>query len=268
MKKRSFFDRMSAKTVSSLLCAHLQGHYRLSPAAAESLSADLLRYAQLTDQPGRRDGQVVYQAVALDEPPGKPLRACRKVTVRLTLFSQEDLARFRQAGRAALTRHVMARIAREAVEQGASLTVEDEAWLLRISPSTIKRHRKQLARERVDLPLRGDLSDAGPSVTHRDAIVKLFLLGYSETEIALRCQHRLECVETYIYDFLRVALLAQEGKAPATICRVVKLSHSKVKAIVHLYENLRGHPDYVEPVEHWLEIFALDRRMKKGGLRR
>lgn len=267
MKRPSFFDRMSAKTVGSLLCAHLQGHYRLSPAAAESLAADLLRYAQLLDQPGRRDGQILYHAVALGEPPGKPLRICRKVPVRLTLFGPDDLDRLQQVGRRALTHRVMARLAREAVEQGAALTVEDQAWLLRISPRTVKRYRRQLTRDGGDLPLRGDLTDAGPAMTHRDRIVKLFLLGYSETEIALRCQHRLECVESYVHDFLRVGLLAQEAKGPGTICRVVKLSLSNVKAIVHLYHQLREDPDYAEPLEHWLEIFALDRRIQKGGRR-
>jgi DNA-binding CsgD family transcriptional regulator len=267
MKRPSFFDRMSAKTVGSLLCAHLQGHYRLSPAAAGGLAADLLRYAQLLDQPGRRDGQIIYHGVALDQPPGKPLLACCKVPVRLTLFGADDLDWFRQLGRPAFTGRVMARLAREAVDQGAALSVEDEAWLLRISPRTVKRYRRQLARDGVELPLRGDLTDAGPSMTHRDPIVKLFLLGYSESEIALRCQHRIECVESYIYDFLRVGLLAQEAKAPGTICRVVKLSLSKVQAIVHLYHRLRDDPDYAEPLRHWLEIFALDRDVKKGGRR-
>lgn len=267
MKRPSFFDRMSAKTVNSLLCAHLQDHFRLSPAAAESLAAVLLRFAQLLDQSGRGDGQIIYHAIALDQPPGKPLRICRKLSVRLTLFAPDDLDWFRQHGRPALTCRVMARLAREAVQQGAALSVEDLALLLGLSARTIKRYRKRLKRDGVQLPLRGDLTDAGPSTTHRDHIVKLFLLGYSETDIAQRCQHRLECVESYIHDFLRVALLAQEDKGPGTICRVVKLSLSKVKAIVHLYHQLHQDPDYTEPVQHWLDIFALDRRIKKGGQR-
>jgi hypothetical protein len=258
---------MSAKTVSSLLCAHLQGHYRLSPAAAGSLAADLLRYAQLLNQPGRRDGQILYQAIALDQPPGKPLAACRMVPVRLTLFGADDLDCFRQLGRPAFTGRVMARLAREAVDQGAALSVEDEAWLLRISPRTVKRYRQQFARDGVEVLLRGDLTDAGPSITHRDPIVKLFLLGYTESEIAARCRHRIECVESYIYDFLRVGLLVQEAKPPGTICRLVKLSLSKVRAIVHLYHQLQDDPDYAEPLRHWLEIFALDRDLKKGGRR-
>lgn len=267
MKPRSFFDRMSAKTPLSMLCAHLQEHYRLPPAAARALSADLVRYGQLAGQPRRADGQIVHQAVALGERPGKPLRDCQKVAVRLTLFAESDLARQREQGRAALTHTVMRRIAREAVSQGAALSVEDLAWLLRISPSTVKRHRHRSADPCGDLPLRGDLSDAGPGTTHRDPIVKLFLLGYTETEIALRCNHRLESVEAYVYDFLRVALLAQDRKVPGTICRLVNLSPSKVKAIVKLYHTLGKDPDFAEPLRHWLEIFALDRQMKKRAIR-
>jgi len=268
MRKRSFFDRMTAKTVSSLLCAHLQDHYRLSPAAAAALAGDLMRHAQLMNQSGRRDGQVVYQAVALGEPPGKPLRLCQKVSVRLTLFDESDMTRFAEEGRVALTQAVMVRIAREAVEQGAPLTVEDQAWLLRLSPATVKRYRREIRDRGVQFPLRGDLTDAGPSKTHRDQIVQLFLLGYSETEIAERCQHHLECVEAYIGDFLRVALLAREGKGPGTLCRLVKLSRTKVNAIIHLYERLARTPDYAEPLDHWLNLYALDRQMKKRGARK
>ena len=101
MNPRSFFDRMSSKTVSSLACAHLQEHYRLSPAAAQALSRDLLRFAQLMSQRAREDGQVIYHAVALDEPPGKPLSTCRKLAVRLTLFAEGDFDVLRK-GRVAL----------------------------------------------------------------------------------------------------------------------------------------------------------------------
>jgi DNA-binding CsgD family transcriptional regulator len=252
---------MSSKTALSLLAAHLQEHYRLPPAAAQTLSADLQRYGQLAGGQGRSDGQVLYHAVALGEPPGKPLRDCRKVPVRLTLFAESDLTLVRDQGRAALIQTVMDRLARDAIHQGASLTVEDLAWLLRISPRTVKRYRRRHGRP---IRLRGDLTDAGPAKTHRDPIVKLFLLGYTETEIAVRCNHQLDAVEAYVYDFLRVALLAQEGKAPGTICRLVKLSRAKVKLIVALYQTLAEDDEFSEPLRHWLEVFALDRQMKKG----
>jgi len=265
MKPRSFFDRMSSKTALSLLAAHLQEDHRLPPAAAQTLSADLQRFGQLAGRQGRGDGQILYYAVALGEPPGKPLRDCRKVSVRLTLFAESDLTLVRDQGRAALIQTVMDRLAREAIDQGASLTVEDLAWLLRISARTVKRYRRQRARHGRPIRLRGDLTDAGPAKTHRDPIVKLFLLGYTETEIAARCNHQLDAVEAYVYDFLRVGLLVQEGKAPGTICRLVKLSRAKVKAIVALYQSLAEDEEFSEPLRHWLEVFALDRQMKKGG---
>lgn len=48
MRPRSFFDRMSSKTALSLLAAHLQEHYRVPPAAAQTLSADLQRHGQVS----------------------------------------------------------------------------------------------------------------------------------------------------------------------------------------------------------------------------
>ena len=68
----------------------LQQGYALSPVEAQVLAR---RLEQLIDeQTGytRGLGQIAYQAIDINEPAGKPLEACRKVAVQLTLFDQKD----------------------------------------------------------------------------------------------------------------------------------------------------------------------------------
>jgi hypothetical protein len=67
-------------------------------------------------------GELVYLAVASDEPPGKPIIACRKVQVALELAGVEDREVLGAKGLAAMRRQRLARLARQAQVQGGLLT--------------------------------------------------------------------------------------------------------------------------------------------------
>jgi hypothetical protein len=63
-------------------------------------------------------GALCYLAVASEEPPGKPIIACRKVQVSLELVTPEDHEVLRGEGLAAMRRQRLARLARQAQVQG------------------------------------------------------------------------------------------------------------------------------------------------------
>jgi DNA-binding CsgD family transcriptional regulator len=188
--------------------------------------------------------------------------------VRLSLIETKDLGYQKTHGLQALMQHVIVRLAREAYEQGAVLNTEDLAYLLRISESTVKRHKRLLKGSGVSLPLRGETADMGPASCHRIPIVELFLQGYSETEIAQRLNHGLERVEEYLYDFLRISLLLKDGYAVGMTGRLAKLSKAKVTSLQSLYERLSHEPFYREPLAKVLELFELRRRLRKKGVNR
>jgi DNA-binding CsgD family transcriptional regulator len=112
------------------------------------------------------------------------------------------------------------------------------------------------------------VADMGPALTHRDRIVKLFLQGYSETEVAHRTQHTLGCVEAYVADFLRIALLWQDGYSAGETARLARLSKGKVQAHRRLLGELQADPFYQGALKRVLEIYRLRRTMKKGGTQR
>lgn len=238
MKGNTLFDRLNPKSFNGLLTERLQSHYRLPPAAAQTISQETLVLSNLFGHSTRNDGQVIYYAIKLGEPASKRIRDCQLLGVRLTLIDTHgDLKVLRDKGLYSLVKHIMARISKEAYEQGAVLSTEDISFLLKISPSTVKRYKKELKLSGMDLILRGDSADMGPASCHREPVVKLFLQGYLETEIAQVLNHQLEHVENYLYDFLRVSLLLRDDYPPGIISRLTKLSKGKVEAISGLYKR-------------------------------
>lgn len=265
MKGFDFFDRQSRKTLEGLVACHLQYEYHLPPRAAQTLCEDALVFGRLWGQQTRAPGQILVHAVAIEEPAGKPLKNCRMVEVRLTLRADGDLQLRRSQGLATLNRTLVARLCREAFEQGAVLSLEDLADLLRLSVATVKRYKLALAQAGMPVKTRGDVADMGPALTHRDRIVKLFLQGYSETEVAQRTNHTLGCVEEYLADFLRIGLLAQDGYSPGETARLTRLSKRKVQAHRKLLANLEADSFYQGALKRVLEIHRLQRTMKKKG---
>jgi len=105
------------------------------------------------------DGQMRYSCVRSDEGPGKPLSACRKVSVTLTLLHREDkhdVAGLAAGGVSAEVRQRrIVRLVEEAREQGGLLTQEDLAEILMCDVRTIRRDIHLLKKRGFELPTRG-----------------------------------------------------------------------------------------------------------------
>jgi hypothetical protein len=68
----------------------LRHWFGFSPAKAEAYLAMLESFPSWQMARERKPGEVVYYAVAADEPPGKPLNECWLVPVYLPLYEPED----------------------------------------------------------------------------------------------------------------------------------------------------------------------------------
>jgi hypothetical protein len=87
-----------------------------------------------------------YLASASDDTYGKGVRPSGKVRVRLTLMAAEDEEMLRSLGVAAVRRARIARLVRQAAEQGGRLTVDDLAVLTCALPQTVETEMTGLAR--------------------------------------------------------------------------------------------------------------------------
>jgi hypothetical protein len=106
-------DRLATKSAEAAIIARLQQDFNLAPLPARLYCERMLDYlAEHQAQPDTT-GQLLYQALAQDNPPGRAIAACRRLAVRLTLDSPDDLTAWRD-GLAALRRSKIQRLTEEA----------------------------------------------------------------------------------------------------------------------------------------------------------
>jgi hypothetical protein len=266
MKPRQVQERLADKNLQALLVNHFKAQYHYSPAMAEAILRDTVFTRTLLDPQTREDGQIIRYLPRSTESAGKPLAQCELIAVRLTLYASDDQDCRARQGSQALRQRRIKRLADEAVAQGAAIAQEDLAYLLHCDRSTIVRDLVGMRAQGQRILTRGDFTDQGPGLSHKEVILKMRLLGVMPSEIGRRTSHALPCVETYIRDFLRIAYAYREGKPQGTICRITKLSKSLVGEYLELYDRLAQDPLFREPLDK-LVRFYIEGLLpeKKGG---
>ena len=94
--------RLAAKDAESAIVARICEDFNLTPVLARAHYEQMARYFADFGHMALQPGELVYLAVASDEPPGKPIIACRKVQVALELAGVEDREVLRDKGLAAM----------------------------------------------------------------------------------------------------------------------------------------------------------------------
>jgi hypothetical protein len=232
--------RLNAKTLDSMFRRRIEEGANCPPFISKAILAAVKEVFPIgPDQPDHQLGlgQIQLLVVAAEEPAGKPLEQCQKVTVRLTLDAgQEDFQVRMTHGVEGLRRSRILRLTAEARDQGGLLSYEDLAFrLFNCGVRTIVRDVQDLRRRELEVPSRGQQQDIGPGQTHRVQAVRLFLLGHQPNEIARRLYHTLVSIENYITTFARVVLLVDKGYADDEIAFVMRRSTPLIAAYRKLY---------------------------------
>jgi hypothetical protein len=171
-------------------------------------------------------GKVSLVAVSADEPPGKPVARCAKQTVCVTVHrGGEDDRLLAERGPTAFRRARLADVCQEAVSQNGLLTVEDLAYrVFFVSPRTITRDLGALRAAEPGrlVPLRSNLQDIGPVLTHRTQIVRLALEGKTTSQICRILHHSPPAVANYVSTFARCVQLARQGMQPGQIAFLLR----------------------------------------------
>jgi hypothetical protein len=198
---------------------------------------EVFRIGEYNDDHTMQPGQIVWQAITEDEPPGKPLSACKFKTIRLTLHAiEEDRDVLHRYGHSAKRGQQCMRIATEALDQGTLLTQEDLATLLDSDPKTVRTDIKRYQQQyNILIPTRGNKRDIGPGITHREKAVELYLQGKDAVAIARDLQHSLKAVERYLQTFRRVLYSQWQLRNSLKTAMVVGVS----VALVNRYLVLR-----------------------------
>jgi hypothetical protein len=244
LEARQRQERLDAKTLDNLFRRRIEEGANCSP----FVSAAILQIAKEVfpldpEDSGKQGdlGQVRLLVVAAQEPAGKIMELCQKVTVLLTLDAPGDLTLRAREGVTALRRSRILRLATEARDQGGLLSYEDLAYrLLNCGVRTIVRDIAALRRRGLEVPSRGQQQDIGPGQTHRVQAVRLFLQGKEPKEIARALYHSLSSIENYVTTFARVVFLAHKGYGTDEIAFVIRRSPALIAAYRQLYEEFRS----------------------------
>lgn len=252
-------ERLAEKTSLIQLTVELQQGYNLSPIEARVLAQHV---QQLVDQQtgiARQQGQIVYQAIEINEPPGKPLRLCRKVPVHLTLHAEEDAQIWAAEGSEGLRRKRVHRLVYEACMQGGALSQEDLACLLGVSERTIKRIFAFYRAHEVRLPSRGEIQDMGAGVSHKIPVVRRYVQDLSFTHISRELgKHGIGSMARYLRHFALVMVLQERGVSIAQMQSVIGISENLIRQYLALYAELNV-PEHQRTLDRLRRVvFELD----------
>jgi hypothetical protein len=238
MVKKSVSDRLTTKTVKQSIVTNIAKDFNLTPLLAEAYFNQISEYFQRHADVQLLSGQIHYLAVDENEPAGKPIALCKKVSVVLTLHNpDEDIPVYKKAGLRGLRHHKILRITNQAIEQGGVLTYEDLAFILTTSLVTIKRDMSSMRRQGIILPSRGWRHEMGRGQTHKTQILDLFLSGYQFSDIERRTHHSESAIKRYIQDFAKVVLLHKKKFSVDQIRISTGFSHRLIGEYLKLYKE-------------------------------
>jgi len=230
--------RLQSKNARNAIIQKLSKDFNLTPIIADSFYQQFSLYFEEHANVKLSSGEIAYEAVHASEPAGKHIRLTRKVTVRLKLIDlNSDIEALANYGLAGLRRHRLARITREAYDQGALLSYEDLAMILTTSPATIRRDVGLLRKAGMFIMTRGTKHDMGPGLSHKTIIIDLYFNGYTFSEIEQKTNHSETSVKRYLTDFVQIASLYKQNFSHQQIRIIAKKSDRIVREYIQLYQT-------------------------------
>ena len=241
----SAYSAMAEKTFKNAVTELIQSQYgslgggrRLSEMLATDISNLADRFFLSKDFV--RNGQLVLTAVCESDRPkvGKRMLNTKLKPITVNLFTDEELHDWvAGTGKRELKKKRMARILREAYDQGGVLSLGDLSLVHLCCPQTAGRYVHAVESEtNTVLPYRGTVHDLGRGVTHKAEIVDFYLQGIATPDIKRKTDHSEEACDNYIRGYRRVALLHQRFN-PEDIPFLAGMSPSLVKEYIKLGEK-------------------------------
>jgi hypothetical protein len=249
MNRQQIAQRLKEKSSLHAIQVELQQRYNLSPVEAQVLA---VRVQELVDEQiglARQPGQITYQAIAIDEPPGKPLSLCRRVPVHLTVCAEGDDEIWVQGGPVALRRLRAHRLVYEALAQEGALSQEDLAYVMGVSLKTIKRIFAFYRQQGERLPSRGELQDMGRGVSHKVPVIRKYVQDLSFSWISRELgKHGIPSMARYLRHFALVMVLEDRGLTVEQMQSIIGTSPNLIEQYRSLYDELNV-PQYARVLQ-------------------
>jgi hypothetical protein len=188
-------------------------------------------------------GQVLWAAVAVDDPPRRNRRGAdtKLVPVLLDLSTAEDVQR--RIDRVPRPQRLLLRAVRlceQAYKQGGLLSNCDIAEMLHVSSDYVGQLLAEHERSTKALvPRRATLHDVGSGITHKQIICWLRYACGKDPEIVARdTYHSLEAVDRYLGQYDRVRHCRLEGLTPEDTAHALNCSARLVAQYIEIDDLL------------------------------
>lgn len=177
------------------------------PRMREKLADELLTLFETLapDTTRVQPGQILWNALDKQTRGDSPNR--RYVPVVLSLITADDTAQLAQGvAMSTIAKQAIARIIREASEQGGVLSMRDIGLLILRHPSQVSQMRLRYEQEhQCTLPHTGVLHDMGSCLSHKTQIIRKVVLEKKDpAAVARECQHSQRAVDQYLREYHRI----------------------------------------------------------------
>ncbi len=234
-KYHAAHDRYLKPAILNFFAREFAGYF--GPIVRENIADALIDiFERNVPQTNRiKHGQILWNALDKTTRADSPNR--RYTPVILTLVTYQDINLFeKNKPIKEIRKQVIARIIREAYEQGGILSTRDISLILSIDASYLSNQRIEYEEEnKTVLPHVGVLHDMGSTITHKKQIVFKHVVEKKSTNIVAReTNHSQKAVDHYISDYHRVKALVDDNKDIEFIHIATKIA----KPVILQYQDI------------------------------
>ena len=183
-------------------------------------------------------GEILWNALDKHTRADSPKR--KYIPVTLTLVSTDDVEQLIKGTSVMKVKlDSIARVFRQAYEQGGILSSRDIALIFNISDSYASILRLRYEKENnTTLPHTGSLHDMGTTVTHKVQIVyKVIVEKKDPIQVAYETNHSQNAVDRYLNDFYRVKTIYKDNQDLDYIHVVTNITKYVVAQYIEIIEK-------------------------------
>ena len=185
-----------------------------------------------------KPGQIIWNA--LDKRTRADSESRRYKPVILSVVTDDEVSMFENnSSVTTIRKNVMARMIREAYQQGAVLSTRDLSLLLVSCASVLSHQRIEYEKEHhTVLPHTGVIHDMGTTLTHKRIIIYKHIVEKKDPSIVAReTNHSQMAVDKYLKDFNRVKTLVNDKKDIDFIHHTTNIARPVIKQYLQIINN-------------------------------
>jgi hypothetical protein len=185
-----------------------------------------------------KPGQLLWNALDKNTRGDSPSR--RYVPVILSIVTEDDIQQLENGVLpSVIAKNTIARIFREAYQQGGVLSTRDAALITLRYTGAVSNIRLSYEKEHdCTLPHTGVLHDMGSSISHKTTIVnKVVVQKKDPASVARECNHSQIAVDRYLKDYNRVKTVFELNQDPQYIHQATGIAKHVVNQYINILRN-------------------------------